>query len=59
MIQEEVDITVDCTGALLLDKRVLACNETFGNYVEVTRVARHERPPSRAAVLLRLSLIHI
>ena len=53
VIQEEHVITLDHEGAHMLDGRVFFRKEKFGNYVEATRVARHEKPPALAAAVLR------
>ena len=53
VIQENHVITLDHAGAHTLDGRVLFRKEKLGNYIEVTRVARHERPPALAAAVLR------
>ena len=53
MIQEDHVISLDHAGAHMLDGRVLFHKEKFGNYVEATRVVRHERPSALAAAVLR------
>ena len=53
VIQEKHVTTLDHKGAYMLDGRVFFRKEKFGNYVEATRVARHEKPPALAAAVLR------
>ena len=53
VIQEEHVITLDHKGAHMLDEGVFLRKEKFGNYVEATRVARHEKLPALAAAVLR------
>lgn len=38
---------------LICTKGVFLSRERFGNYIEVTRVARHEKPPALAAAVSR------
>ena len=53
VIREDHVVTRDHAGAHMLDGRVLFRKEKLGNYVEATRVARHERPSVLAAASLR------
>ena len=53
VIQEERVLTLDHNGAHMLDGRVFFHKKKFGNYVEATRKARHQKPPTLAAVVLR------
>ena len=53
VIQEEQVITLDHNGAHMLNGRVFFRKGKIGNYVKVTGVARHEKPPALAAVVLR------
>lgn len=55
VMEEENAITLDYKGAQMLDQRVLIREEELGNYVEATRVARHEKTPALAAAVLRSS----
>ena len=52
VIEEDQFITLDNAGTHMLDGRMLFRKEKFGNYVEATRVARHERPSALAAAVL-------
>ena len=53
VIQEEHVITLDHEGTHMLNGRVFFRKGKFGNYVEATRVARHDKPPALAAAVLR------
>ena len=50
IIQEEHVITLDSTGAHMIDRRV---RETIGHYVEATKVVRHANTPALAAAELK------
>ena len=50
VIQEDHVITLDPTEVHMLDGDMLFRTGTFGNYVDATRVAMHDRPPALAAV---------
>ena len=53
VIQEEHVITLDHNGVHMLNGCVFFRKEMFGNYLEATRIARHEKPPASAAAVLR------
>ena len=53
MMQEEHVITYDHEGVHTPDGRGCLRKEGFGNHVEATRGARHEKPPAPAAAVVR------